>query len=164
MLEEDFAGHGKCMLSEKQTQVPRKTDLKRSLVYSSLLLVVVAAYVSWVFYSRHMESRRYEQRVRDQQVQKQREDDQKTIEQLGGSELAIQTLYATPQVRRGEAAQVCFGVANAKTVTLEPQTNPVWPSHNLCVEVKPIKTTTYRLTATGADGQSVSQEVTVKVR
>jgi hypothetical protein len=152
------------MLSEKQTQVPRKTDLKRPLVYSSLLIVVGAAYVGWVLYSRHMESRRYEQRVRDQRVQKQREDDQKTIEQLGGSELVIQTLYAPPQVRRGEAAQVCFGVANAKTVTLEPQTNPVWPSHNLCVDVKPIKTTTYRLTATGADGKSVSQEVTVKVR
>lgn len=152
------------MLSGNQPHVRRKTDLKRSLVYSSLLIVVVAGYVGWVFYSRHMESRRYEQRVRDRQVQKQQADDQKTIEQLGGSKLAIQTLYATAQVRRGEAAQVCFGVANAKTVTLEPQTNPVWPSHNLCVEVKPIKTTTYRLTATGADGTAVSQEVTVSVR
>jgi len=152
------------MPSEKQTQVPTKTDLKRPLVYSSLLIVVVAAYVCWILYSRHIESRRYEQRVRDQQVQKRREDDQKAIEQLGGSELQIEMLYATPQVRRGEAAQVCFGLANAKTVTLEPQSNPVWPSHSLCVDVKPTKTTTYRLTATGADGKSLRQEVTVKVR
>jgi hypothetical protein len=159
-----FCGTWKVMLSEKETQVRAKTDLKRPLVYSSLLVVVVAAYVWWILYSRHLESRRYEQRVRDQQVEKRRADDQKAIEQLGGSELQIETLYATPQVRHGEAAQVCFGVANAKTVTLAPQSNPVWPSHNLCVDVRPIKTTTYRLTATGADGKSVSQEVTVKVR
>jgi len=152
------------MLSENQSQVPKKSALKSPLVYSSLLIFVVAAYVGWVLYARHMENLRYEQRIREQQVQKQREDDQKTIEQLGGSELAIQMLYATPEVRRGENAQVCFGVANAKTVTLEPQTNPVWPSHSLCVDVKPLKTTTYTLTATGGDGKSVSQEVTVKVR
>ena len=152
------------MLSENQTQAPKKSALKSPLIYSSLLLVVVAAYVSWVLYSRHIESRRYEQRIHDRQVQKQREEDQKAMEQLGGSELTIQMLYATPEVRRGEAAQVCFGVANAKTVTLEPQTNPVWPSHNLCVDVKPTKTTTYTLTATGGDGKSASQEVTVKVR
>jgi hypothetical protein len=164
MLEEDFAEHGKAMLSENQTQVPKKSALKSPLVYSSLLILVVAAYVVWVLYSRHIESSRYEQRIRDQQVQKRREDDQKAIEQLGGGELAIQMLYATPEVRRGETAQVCFGVANAKAVTLEPQTNPVWPSHDLCVDVKPIKTTTYRLTATGGDAKSVSQEVTVKVR
>jgi len=152
------------MLSEDQNQLPKKSALKSPPVYSSLLILVVAAYVSWVLYSRQIESRRYEQRIHDQQVQKQREGDQKAIEQLGGNELAIQMLYATPEVRRGETAQVCFGVANAKAVTLEPQGNPVWPSHNLCVDVRPIKTTTYTLTATGADGKSVSQEVTVKVR
>jgi len=152
------------MLSGNQTQVPKKSALKSWLVYSPLLIVIVAAYMGWVLYSRHIESRRYEQRIRDQQAQKQREHDQKAIEQLGGSELAIQMLYATPEVRRGETAQVCFGVANAKVVTLEPQTDPVWPSHNLCVDVKPIKTTTYKLTATGGDGKSVSQEVTIKVR
>jgi hypothetical protein len=164
MLEEDFAGHGEVMLRENQTHVPKKSAWKTPLAYSSLLILVVAAYVGWVLYSRHLASRSYEQRIRDQQAQKHREDDQKAIEQLGGSELAIQMLYATPEVRPGEAAQVCFGVANAKSVTLEPQTNPVWPSHNLCVDVKPIKTTTYKLTATGGDGKSVSQEVTVKVR
>ena len=152
------------MLSENQSQIPKKSGLKSPLVYSSLLILVVAAYVGWVLYARQIESRRYEQRIHEQQVQKQREDDQKTIEQLGGNELAIQMLYATPEVRRGETAQVCFGVANAKTVTLEPQTNLVWPSHSLCVDVKPIKTTTYTLTATGGNGKSVSQDVTVKVR
>src|ERR1700757_3416763 len=147
------------MLGENQSQVPKKSRLKSPLVYSPLLIVVVAIYVVWVLYSRQIESRRYEQKIHEQQVQKQREGDQKAIEQLGGDELAIQMLYATPEIRRGQTAQVCFGVANAKSVRLEPQANPVWPSHSLCVDVKPVKTTTYTLTATAADGKFLTQQV-----
>jgi hypothetical protein len=114
-------------------------------------------------YSRHQDNRAYDQRASQAQAKKQHQADQAAIEQLGGSDLAIQMLYATPEIKRGEAAQVCFGVANAKTVTLESQSSPVWPSHNLCVDVKPVKTTTYTLTATGSDGKTVSQDVTILV-
>jgi hypothetical protein len=146
-----------------ENQPPQKSILKNPLVYSSLLILVVVAYVGWILLSRRQENRAYEQRAEQAQAQKQRESDQAAIEQLGGSDLAIQMLYATPRIHRGETAQICFGVANAKTVTLEPQSARVWPSHNLCVEVKPLKTTTYSLTATGTDGKSVSQQVTVEV-
>ena len=149
------------MLSENQP--PQKSLFKNPLVYSSLLILVVAAYVGWILLSRHQAARAYEQRAEQAQAKKQRETDQAAIDQLGGNELAIQMLYATPRIHRGETAQVCYGVANAKTVTLEPQSSQVWPSHNLCVDVKPLKTTTYTLTATGADGKSVSQQVTVEV-
>jgi hypothetical protein len=132
-------------------------------VYSSLLILIVAAYVGWIIFSRHQDTRAYEQRAAAAQAKKQGEADRAAIDQLGGSELAIQMLYATPKIRKGETAQICYGVANAKTVTLEPQTNKVWPSHNLCVDVKPAKTTTYALTAIGADGKSLSQQVTVEV-
>jgi hypothetical protein len=150
------------MISENQP--PQKSIFKKPLVYSSLLILIVAGYVGWILFSRHQENRAYEQRAEETRAKQQREQDQAAIEQLGGSELSIQMLYATPKVKREETAQVCYGVANAKSVTLEPQTNKVWPSHNLCVDVKPTKTTTYTLTATGADGKTVSQEVTVEVR
>src|SRR5882762_53879 len=143
---------------------PKKSTFKNPLVYSSLLVLIVAGYVGWRLLSRYQDNRAYQQRAEAEQAKKQRESDQVAIEQLGGSELAIQMLYATPRIHRGETAQVCYGVANAKTVTLEPQSSPVWPSHNLCVDVKPAKTTTYTLTATGADGQNVSQQITVEVR
>jgi len=152
------------MLNENQSPAPAKSPLKNPFVYTSLLILFVAIYVGWVLLSRRAENRAYERRLENQQSQKQHEADQAAIEQLGGSDLAIQMLYATPQVHRGETAQICFGVANAKSVTLEPQTNPVWPSHNLCVDVKPVKTTIYALTATGADGKSITQQVTVTVR
>jgi hypothetical protein len=147
-----------------QNQTPQKSLLRNPFVYSSALILVVALYVGWVLLSRRQGNRAYEHRAEEAQAKKQREADQAAIEQLGGSELAIQMLYATPRIARGETAQICFGVANAKSVTLEPQSNPVWPSHSLCVDVKPIKTTTYKLTATGADGKSVSQEVKIEVR
>ena len=150
------------MNSEQQNA--HKSLLKNPFVYSSLLILIVAIYIGWILFSRHRANRAYEQRAQEQQTKKQREQDAATIEQLGGSELSIQMLYATPAIHRGETGQVCFGVANAKSVTLEPQQSKVWPSHNLCVDVKPTKTTTYTLTATGADGKNVSQQVTVQVR
>jgi hypothetical protein len=141
-----------------------KSVFKNPFVYSSLAILVVAVYVGWILLARHKANRAYEERIQNQQAQTQHERDQAAIEQLGGSELAIQMLYATPQIHPGETAQVCFGVANAKSVTLEPQSSPVWPSHNLCVDVNPKKTMTYTLTATGADGKRVTQQATVTVR
>jgi hypothetical protein len=145
------------------SQPPQKSIVKNPYVYSSFLILVVSLYVGWILYSRHQDNRAYDQRASQAQAKKQHQADQAVIEQLGGSDLAIQMLYATPEIDRGEAAQVCFGVANAKTVTLQGQSSPVWPSHNLCVEVKPVKTTTYTLTATGSDGKTVSQDVTILV-
>src|SRR6266849_9433994 len=147
-----------------ENQPPQRSIFKNSLIYSSFLILIVAAYVGWILLSRHQATRAYEQRAEQAQAKKQRESDQAAIEQLGGSDLAIQMLYATPRIHRGETAQICFGVANANTVTLLPQANPVWPSHSLCVEVKPVKTTIYTLTATGADGKVVREQVTVEVR
>jgi hypothetical protein len=143
---------------------PKKSIFKNPLVYSSLVILIVAGYVGWILLSRYQGNRAYQQRAEAEQAKKQRESDQVAIEQLGGSELSIQMLYATPRIHRGETAQVCYGVANAKTVKLEPQSSPVWPSHNLCVDVKPAKTTAYTLTATGADGKSVTQTVSIEVR
>ena len=152
------------MLTEKQTAVAPKSVFKSPFVYTALVIIVVAIYVGWILFSRHVANRAYDERMHNEQAAKQHASDQAAIEQLGGSELAIQMLYATPEIHRGETAQVCFGVANAKSVTLEPQSSPVWPSHNLCVDVTPKKTTTYTLTAGGAEGQAVSQQVTVTVR
>jgi hypothetical protein len=73
--------------------------------------------------------------------------------------------YANPgAIRRGESAQLCYGVANAKAVKLEPQSNPVWPSLSRCVEVAPAKTTIYTLTIEDAAGNTKSQTLEVKVR
>ena len=143
---------------------PSKPILKNPMVYSSIALAVVVLVVGWILVSRWLENRGIEKRARDERTLKQQEQDRITVEQLGGKELAIQNFYATPGlVRRGETVQICYGVANAKTVTLEPQSNPVWPSYSRCVDVKPTKTTTYTLTIADASGNTKTQSLEVKV-
>jgi hypothetical protein len=118
-----------------------------------------------MLFSRWQENRSIEKRAKDERNQKQQEQDRIALEQLGGKELAIQNFYASPgEIRRGETVQLCYGVANAKTVKLEPQSNPVWPSYARCVDVSPIKSTTYTLTIADAAGNTRTQSLEVKVR
>jgi len=137
---------------------------KNPLLYSSVAVAIALLYVGWVLFSRWQENRAIEQKTKDEAAQKQRENDRASVELLGGNEFAIQMFYASPGlIRRGESTRLCYGVANAKTVKLEPQSNPVWPSHSRCVEVAPAKTTTYTLTIADAAGNTKSQTVEVKV-
>ena len=143
----------------------KKSPLKDPFFYSGLLLAAVALYVGWIVFSRWYENRRFERRVEEQRSEQQRESDRAALKQLGGSELAIQMFYASPpSVRRGEPTSLCYGVANAKNVKLEPQNSPVWPSHSRCVDVSPRKNTAYTLTIEDGNGHSLSQSLTVLVR
>jgi hypothetical protein len=138
---------------------------KNPLLYSSAAIVIAALAVSGILFFRWQENRDIERRAAEEKTSKQKEQDRITLEQMGGKELAIQNFYAIPGVvRRGESAQLCYGVANAKTVTLEPQSNPVWPSYARCVDVAPAKTTAYTLTIADATGHTLTQTLEVKVR
>jgi len=153
------------MLQPTEPAPPPKSVFKKPSFYSKALIAIVALTVVWIFFSRWWQNRVFENRAREERAARQREQDRATLEQMGGKELAIQTFYATPgQIRRGESVQLCYGVANAKTVKLEPQPNPVWPSYSRCVDVSPAKTTTYTLTISDASGQTKSQSLEVKVR
>jgi len=152
-------------LESPQPNVPAKSVFKKPSFYSRSVLVIAAIMVFWIFFSRWWQNRSIDYRARHAQSEKQRAEDRATLEQMGGKELAIQTFYATPgEVRRGEPVQLCYGVANAKTVKLEPQSNPVWPSYSRCVELTPAKTTAYTLTIADARGNTKSQSLTVTVR
>jgi hypothetical protein len=142
-----------------------KAVRKNPLLYSSIVTGIALLCVGWIFFSRWQENRAIEQKTEKERAQKQLENDRATVELLGGKELAIQMFYATPPaIRRGESTRLCYGVANAKTVKLEPQSNPVWPSPSRCVEVAPTKTTTYTLTIVDAAGNTKSQTLEVRVR
>src|SRR3954451_2775214 len=76
----------------------------------------------------------------------------------------ITQLYSsTPQVARGEKGLVCYGVENAKSVWLHPPRQELSAALSRCVDVNPEATTNYPWTAEGADGQRVTQDVTVTV-
>ena len=142
-----------------------KSLLKNPFLYSSLLIIGVILYVSYVIYSRYESSKEYERQTKQRQAEQRREEDRLAVEQLGGSELAIRGLYISPRaIHPGETAQLCYDVANAKTVTLDPPAGEVWPSHSRCLNISPRKTTTYTLTITDAAGKTVSQSVELPVR
>ena len=148
-----------------QPDPPKESVFKNPLLYSWAALAIVALAVVAILVSRWMENRSAEQRARQARIQQQQEQDNIALEQFGGKELAIQNFYATPgSIRRGEAVQLCYGVANAKTVKLEPQPNPVWPSYSRCVDVTPAKSTTYTLTIADATGNTKTKTLEVTVR
>jgi hypothetical protein len=141
------------------------SGFRNPLLYTSTLLIIVLVYVGGTFYVRRQQNREIEQRNAAATAAKERRNDEITVEQLGGSEFKILNFYATPSVvHAGEPVQLCYGVSNAKTVKLEPQTNPVWPSVSRCVEVTPKKTTEYTLTIEDGNGNSKTSTLTVQVR
>jgi hypothetical protein len=149
------------------SQLPTgKSAFKNPYVYSGIVGVGILVYVSFVMRSRYESNRSYERRNAAKAAEQQRQEDRAAIEQLGGTELAVRALYVSPKsIHRGQTAQLCYDVANAKTVTLDPPASgAVWPSHNRCVDISPKKTTTYTLTIGDASGKSTSQTVDLQVR
>jgi len=83
---------------------------------------------------------------------------------MGGDRFEILNFYAYPGViQRGDLTTLCYSVSNAKSVTLEPQSNAVWPAFEGCVSVSPKKTTTYTFTATDATGNKKTATAIVEV-
>jgi len=151
------------MLTDAETK--SKSVFKNPLLYSSIAVGVAALIVGWILVSRWSENREIERKTARERTETQKKDDSIALEQLGGKELAIQNFYASPGiVKRGQAVQLCYGVANAKNVKLEPQPNPVWPSYSRCVDVTPKKDTVYTLTIDDGAGHTQSQNLEVKVR
>jgi hypothetical protein len=141
-----------------------KTVFKNPQLYSAIVLVGVAVVVGWILFSRWSDNKQIERQAAQQKQEKQRESDRTALDQMGGKTLDIQAFYANPgAVHRGDTVQLCYGVANAKTVKLEPQENRVWPSYSRCVDVKPTKTTTYTLTVDDGAGNTKTQSLEVKV-
>jgi len=142
-----------------------KSILKNPLLYSSAVLLVASLSVAFVVISRWRDRRNIERQAAQELAEKQRVQDRMSVEQLGGKEFRILSFYASPTViRRGQTAQLCYGVANARSVKLEPRTQPVWPSVAHCVDVSPTTSITYTLTIEDAAGKTQSQDVEIKVR
>ena len=145
-------------------QMERNAHLKKLIVYAVIGFVVVVIYVVYLVTSRHQAAREFERRNTEILNEQHRAEDQLTIQQLGGPGFGIRQFYANPPViRRGESAQVCYDVVNAKTVSLDPPVAEVWPSHTRCFGVSPKRTTTYTLTITDAQGKTATNDVQVQV-
>jgi hypothetical protein len=136
--------------------------LRTILKFSWVIVLIAALVVAGIFYSRWQENRDIEEKA----AAAKRAKAQELVEDFGGNDFKILNFYAAPgAIRRGDEAAICYGVSNAKTVTLEPKASEdVWPSLNRCVEISPNKTTTYTLTASDAAGHKKSATLTLTVQ
>lgn len=135
--------------------------VRRLLPYTTAAAIIAILYVGWVFFSRSHQNRELEQKAETQQI----ENTEKTIDLAGGESLKILNFYLNPEVvPRGTKGRLCYGVANAKSVKLDPSFEPIWPSLGRCIEISPTGETTYTLTATDAQGHNATASVVARVR
>jgi hypothetical protein len=134
---------------------------RNPLLYTSVLMAVVLIYLGVTFLLRRQENRE----VEEQAKAKQRQQDSQVVESLGGDRFEILNFYAMPgRIHRGDQAQLCYGVSNAKTIRIDPPVEGVWPSLNRCMNISPKKDTTYTLTAQDVAGNSKTASLTLEVR
>lgn len=135
--------------------------LRKILPYTTIAVVLVALYTAYTFYSRSDQQARLERSTTAQEAEAGRD----SLNRVGGGELKILQFFATPAaVARGQAAKLCYGVAFAKTVRIEPETEAIWPSMGRCIDVKASKTTHYTLTAEDGRGHKATQSTDVTVQ
>ena len=135
--------------------------IRKILPYTTALAVIALLYVLWVFTSRWVENRRIER----ESAAKQAAADKADPAIANGGALKILNFYASKgMIARGEEARLCYGVANAKTVRLDPPVERVWPSLARCFGVSPKRETRYTLTAEDEHGHAESQSIVLQVK
>lgn len=135
--------------------------MRRVMWVLGLLIVAGIVYDAWIFYARWSGNRQVVQAQARQELSQER----KTIDAYGGGDFKIVSFYAAPgAIRRGEYANLCYGVTGAKTVRMEPPVDAVWPSLTRCVQVSPKKDTEFKLIAEDDAGHSVTQSVALEVK
>ena len=134
------------------------SKIRRTLPYLSLLVLAVALYDGWIFYSRWNSARE----ARNAREQKEAAEAKRTLEQIG--QFKILSFYASPPVvPRGKPARLCYGVLGAKTVRLEPPVQPLYPALTFCFEVSPTKDTEYKLVIEDGAGHSAASSAVLRV-
>lgn len=134
--------------------------IRKLLPFTTAAVVITALYVGWIFYSRWDAQRDAERAQQQARVQ----DAQKVLEAYGGNKVTVLSLSAGQGViHRGESTQLCYGVSNAKNVTMSPAVGDLWPSMYRCVDVSPKADTTYTVTASDGQGHSDTKSIQIKV-
>ncbi len=147
-------------------QEPRRepgSGLSKILPFTTVGVIIAALYVAWIFYSRH-QSDVEAAKAAEAKQQEQRERTVKAV--FGNGEILFSTFSADKGLlKRGEKTLLCYGVENATKVTIEPPVSgELKPTYRNCLDIAPKATTTYKITAYNAKGDSKSESLTVRVQ
>jgi hypothetical protein len=133
--------------------------VRQVFLFVQMAAIVVVAYMALVMVNRRMADQQREQ-------QRQQFDGFAEFERAyGGTAVKIVQFYSREgTLFEGSSTVLCYGVANARSVRMEPPVEGVSVSISRCVEVTPQRDTRYTLTAEGNDGHVVSESFVLKVR
>jgi len=133
--------------------------VRQVFLFVQMAAIVVVAYTALVIVNRRIADRQSEQQRQHPAIPAEFE------RAYGGSEVKIVQIYSREgTLFEGSTTVLCYGLANARSVRIEPPVEGVSVSLNRCVEVAPERDTRYTLTAEGNDGHVVSQSFVLKVR
>ena len=133
--------------------------MRQVFLFVQMAAIVVVAYTALVIVNRRIADRQSEQQRQHPAIPAEFE------RAYGGSEVKIVQIYSREgTLFEGSTTVLCYGLANARSVRIEPPVEGVSVSLNRCVEVAPERDTRYTLTAEGNDGHVVSQSFVLKVR
>ena len=134
--------------------------VRKMVPITSAILVLVMLYVGWIFYSRRRDARAAEDKARAAEAQ----NAQYTVNKYGGGRVKVLAFsLSSGAIHKGQSVQLCYGVANAKNVKIEPPVGEIWPSMQRCVDVSPKKDTDYVITADDGQGHSDTAQLAIKV-
>ena len=126
--------------------------------------LLVALYTAWTLHSRHEEVKEAESRAEEKSKQQQAAEDKFAATILQGGVKILSFAADTGEVSAGERVLLCYGVANATRVKIEPQSKPLKPAVSYCLGVFPAETTVYQLTAEDDQGNHANASLTIRVR
>lgn len=128
--------------------------LRKALPFLTVAILLAAGYDGWFFYARWRAARETERLIQAQEA----EDARRTIDMLGGGKLKILNFYVSPgAIRRGEHANICYGVYGAKSVRIEPPVEELHPAVARGFPVSPSSSTEYRLVAEDGLGHTATE-------
>jgi hypothetical protein len=135
-----------------------ESHMRKMLIFTCVTFAAAGIYLGWIYYSRWRNSQALIQRLKAPVEAR----DRAFVGAYGGG-IRILSFYAVPStIRRGETAQLCYGVANAESVRIEPPpVEAIWPSLSRCVAVVPQTDTDYRLIA--KDGRKNTRTADLRV-
>ena len=137
--------------------------MRRLLPYTTAAVVLAALYAAWTLYSRYQVRQEAERRAEQKTRQSEIESGKFASRILDGGLKILNFASDTGVVAPGGRVLLCYGVANAVRVTIDPQIKPLKPAITYCLEAFPRRTTTYKLTAEDGEGRSASASLTIRV-
>lgn len=91
-------------------------------------------------------------------------DSVESVPSRGGPVRILRFYASVGVVLDGESAELCYGVENAKSVSIAPPLPGVYPALSRCLQVIPKHTTHYTILAEGYDGKVAMQSLTLPVQ